>query len=75
MRSKYLILSLVMVALACAAAPAQINDPGVKLDNLEPLPLSRPIAEYALAGGSLIGALAIGFFPTKRSTGREGKQR
>jgi hypothetical protein len=66
-----MILMVAIVGLFCAASSAQINDDTVKLDNLEQMPLSRPIAEYALAGGSLVAALAIGFFPSKRPTGRE----
>ncbi len=63
-------LSGVLLAAATVTASAQINDPSVKDENIDMLPAKRPILEYALAGGFLLAALAIGFKPTKR-TGSE----
>ena len=65
-----LMKTLVCVSiLMLSAAPllAQENDPAVTPDNVEKLEASRPIMEYALAGGFLLGALAIGFMPSKRT--------
>ncbi len=62
-------LSVAVVMLAsfeCRPALAQENDPNVSPENVDKLPASRPIVEYALAGGVLLGALAIGFMPSKR---------
>lgn len=38
----------------------------VNPDNVDLLPLARPIVEYTLAGAFLLAALAIGFMPSKR---------
>jgi len=55
--------SLVFVS----ATFGQDNDPSINPENIDKLPLSRPIVEYALAGGFLLAALAIGFMPSKRT--------
>lgn len=64
------LLSMAALLTAASGAFGQINDSSVKPDNIEMLPVKRPILEYALAGGFLLAALAIGFKPTKR-TGSE----
>lgn len=58
-----------LAGVLCLAAPAsaQENDPAIIPENVEKLPVARPILEYALAGGVLLGALAIGFMPSKRT--------
>ena len=56
-----------MVAMSTVTALGQINDPSVKPENIDLLPAKRPIVEYALAGGFLLAALAIGFKPAKRA--------
>lgn len=38
----------------------------VSPDNVDLIPLARPIVEYTLAGAFLLAALAIGFMPSKR---------
>lgn len=53
--------------LGVATAFAQTDDPAIKPINVEGLPASRPLVEYALAGAFLIGALAIAFKPSKRT--------
>jgi hypothetical protein len=60
-------LTIVVCVLTGLPAWGQINDPGVQSQNIEPLPFSRPIAEWILAGGSLLAALAVGFYPSRRS--------
>ncbi len=67
---RLILLSMVVLSAAAITAFGQINDSSVKPDNIELLPVKRPILEYALAGGFLLAALAIGFKPTKR-TGNE----
>jgi hypothetical protein len=59
------LISLAILGVA-AIAVAQENDPSISAENVDKLPLSRPIIEYALAGGGLLAALAIGFMPSKR---------
>lgn len=65
--ARRLILSVALLAAATTGAAAQINDPTVKDGNIDLLPTKKPIVEYALAGGFLLAALAIGFKPTKRA--------
>ena len=61
------VLSVALLASATTVAVAQINDPSVKDGNIDLLPTKKPMVEYALAGGFLLAALAIGFKPTKRA--------
>lgn len=63
-----IILTSVVGILLWLAGPAlgQINEAGVKTDNIEMLPAKEPLVEYALAGCFLLGALAIGFKTSKR---------
>lgn len=53
--------------LGASTAFAQTDDPAIKPINVDKLPASRPLVEYALAGAFLIGALAIAFKPSKRT--------
>lgn len=58
-----LILSLVLLMpVMVAAQEADV----VSSDNVELLPLARPIVEYTLAGAILVAALAIGLMPSRR---------
>lgn len=59
-------ISSLAVLWLSAAAFAQ-SDSGINPENVEKLPASRPIIEYTVAGGVLLGALAIGFMPSKRT--------
>ncbi len=68
------ILTLLIVGLVlclASAAVAQIvvqsGDDGLRMDNINALETSRPILEYVLAGGFLIGSLALGFMSSKRT--------
>ena len=60
-------LGVAAILLLISPAIAQDNDPSVGPENVEKLAASRPILEYAIAGGVLLGALAIGFMPSKRT--------
>jgi hypothetical protein len=62
-----LLPAVCVFALLAAVALGQENDPAINPENVDKLPLSRPIVEYALAGGFLLAALAIGFMPSKRA--------
>src|SRR5438105_13806426 len=53
---RFLVVAVLCVTAAWQPALAQENDPNVSPDNVEKLPSSRPIVEYALAGGFLLGA-------------------
>lgn len=53
--------------LGATTAFAQSDDPAIKPINVDKLPASRPLLEYAMAGAFLIGALAIAFKPSKRT--------
>jgi hypothetical protein len=66
MKRRLLLLMMGMILGLSTIAVAQDNDPSISPDNVEKLPESSPILQYALAGGSLLGALAIGFMPSKR---------
>jgi hypothetical protein len=63
------IMCCAMALVLSLSAPAfpQENDPNILPENVEKLSASRPIIEYAVAGGVLLGALAIGFMPSKRT--------
>lgn len=65
--ARRLVLSIALLETTATGAAAQINDPSVKDGNIDLLPAKKPIVEYALAGGFLLAALAIGFKPTKRA--------
>ena len=65
---KTLFIGLVPFFCRATMAVAQINDPAIKQDNIEPLQVTRPLVPYLVAGGALILALAVGFFPSKRAT-------
>lgn len=53
--------------IGVSTAFAQTDDPAIKPINVDKLPASRPLVEYAMAGAFLIGALAIAFKPSKRT--------
>ena len=55
--------------LLSVAAPlvAQINDGTVKPENINLLPMERPIAEYVLLVVFLLAAMGLGFFTSKRT--------
>lgn len=62
-------LFAVTILILNGAAPlmAQINEAGVTEDNIEMLPMERPLAEYALLGLFLVAALGLGFFSSRRT--------
>lgn len=60
------ILAIVMGLSLTNVARGQA-DSGINPENVEKLPPSRPIVEYTVAGGVVLGALAIGFMPSKRT--------
>jgi len=62
-----LILTLAILLGCSARLAAQRNDPGVTSPNIENISVKQPMLEYALMGGFLLGAMAIGFKPSKRS--------
>ncbi len=69
---RYLTLLIAVVVLCLSSgAVAQIvvesGDEGVRMDNINTLETNRPILEYVLAGGFLIGSLALGFMSSKRT--------
>ncbi len=53
--------------IGVGTAFAQTDDLAIKPINVDKLPASRPLLEYAMAGAFLIGALAIAFKPSKRT--------
>lgn len=63
-------MSWIILAAAAMApvsgAAGQQTDPSVTSPNLGNLSAKQPILEYVLAGGFLLGAMAIGFKPTNR---------
>ncbi len=63
------ILAVVLLILLCgtASVSGQVNEGGLAADNIEELPMKRPVLEYALAGCSLLAAMAIGFLTSKRT--------
>lgn len=63
------ILAVVLIILLCGTASVfgQVNEGGLAADNIEELPMKRPVLEYALAGCSLLAAMAIGFLTSKRT--------
>ncbi|MBI5762876.1 MAG: hypothetical protein HZA51_05045 [Planctomycetes bacterium] len=58
-----LVMSLLLVVPTLALGQ---DADGVSTDNVELLPLARPIVEYTLAGAILVAALAIGLMPSRR---------
>jgi hypothetical protein len=56
--------------LLSVAAPlvAQINDGAIKPENINLLPMERPIAEYVLLVVFLLAAMGLGFFTSKRTS-------
>lgn len=66
-RRWHLLAWTMVLLLAVTTAFAQSDDPAIKPINVDKLPASRPLVEYALAGAFLIGALAIAFKPSKRT--------
>lgn len=63
LRHTTLVVSLLL--LVPALVLGQDAD-SVSTDNVELLPLSRPIVEYTLAGAILVAAFAIGLMPSRR---------
>lgn len=62
------IVAIVVIVGVCAtAAPAQTNGEGVRFDNIEALPDSRPVMDIVLGAFCLIGSMAIGFKSSHRS--------
>lgn len=63
------ILAVVLIILLCgtASVSGQLNEGGLAPDNIQELPMKRPFLEYALAGCSLLAAMAIGFKTSKRT--------
>lgn len=59
--------SALAVLLLTSISAGQITSEGVRPDNIDPLESSRPIVEFALAGGFLLGVLAIAFKNSKRT--------
>lgn len=71
------VVAVVVVGLTLAwipAAQAQINDASVQSDNIDKLESKQPVLEYALAGGFLLAAMAIGFKPSPRSASEKEKK-
>lgn len=66
-RRWHLLAWTMVLLLTVTTAFAQTDDPAIKPINVDKLPASRPLVEYALAGAFLIGALAIAFKPSKRT--------
>jgi len=64
---RILLIAFVTLLVVAPMLAAQDTDNGVSPDNVEKLPLARPIVEYAIAGAALLAALAIGFMPAKRA--------
>ncbi len=67
-------LTLLIAGLVLCLAPGavaqivvQSGGEGLRMDNINTLETSRPILEYVLAGGFLIGSLALGFMSSKRT--------
>lgn len=52
---------VVMVGVCATTALAQTNGEGVRFDNIEALPDSRPVMDIVLGAFCLIGSMAIGF--------------
>ena len=65
------IAAALVIAFMVATRPAlgQIVEEGVRQDNVETLPSSRPIVEYIIAGVCIFGSLAIGFKSSNRAAG------
>jgi hypothetical protein len=64
---KLMAIMTAVVLAAASCARGQENDPSVPPDNVDKPPAKQPVLEYALAGGFLLAALAIGFMPSRRS--------
>ncbi len=60
------VLAAILVAGATSAL-AQVIEEGVKAQNIDELPMKRPVIEYVLAGVFLLAALGLGFMTSKRS--------
>jgi len=56
-----------ILSVGAAPALAQIVEEGVKPQNIDELPMKRPVLEYVLAGVFLLAALGLGFMTSKRS--------
>ena len=70
MRILTLLIAGLVLSLASGAVAqivVQSGDEGLRMDNINTLETSRPILEYVLAGGFLIGSLALGFMSSKRT--------
>ncbi len=63
---RILISILLLTMLVAQPVFGQQNDGSVTAENINLLPTRKPVLEYALAGGFLLAALAIGFKASKR---------
>ncbi len=70
-RRVLVIAAAIAIAVLLTVRPAlgQIVEEGVRPDNVETLPSSRPILEYVIAGVCIFGSLAIGFKSSNRAAG------
>ena len=68
MFSRIVIPAWAVVLSAAAPLVAQINDGTVKPENINLLPMERPVAEYVLLVVFLLAAMGLGFFTSKRTT-------
>ena len=59
----------VVSIVAVQPALGQIVEEGVRQDNVDVLPSSRPIVEYIIAGVCIFGSLAIAFKSSNRAAG------
>ena len=62
----WLLVSAVVLTFATPLL-AQINEEGMKGENIELLPMERPIVEYVLLVIFLLAALGLGFYTSKRT--------
>ncbi|MFQ5429651.1 MAG: hypothetical protein ACE5E1_05000 [Phycisphaerae bacterium] len=65
---RFVLVPLVAVFFLISPVGAQINETeDIKPDNVKRLKSERPILEYVCAGAFILGAMAVGFKPSKRS--------
>ena len=67
MKKRWSLIPVLAGLLFASPLVAQQPDSGINPENIDKLPASRPIIEYTVAGGVLLGALAIGFMSSKRT--------
>lgn len=66
--SRIVISAVAVLLIVAAPLLAQINDGTVKPENINQLPMERPIAEYAMLVIFLLAAMGLGFFTSKRTS-------